>query len=262
MSTGFITAFWSPKGGVGKTVLAVAAAMYLSQHRKTVLVDGNADNPDLVSLLQCPPEPNVTTWSGGRLEEELVRLSSSLLVLPGPKHLVDERVLTKERMESVLLALREAGLAVVVDLTCGLRDSTLVALDLADRVAVPVTLDLLSVSPLGRLVREQEFLQFPFEKFRLVVNRYSDTREILVEDLEEYNVCPVAGVVPSYRAAAAAINRFDCAEALGPASPIGKAMSTLAPSLFSIDELPAQPLQGESRGLMAMLKTFGRKELR
>jgi Flp pilus assembly CpaE family ATPase len=236
MSSGFIVVTWSPKGGVGKTMLAVATALQCAQVRKTVLVDGNPDNADLVSLLQCPNVPNISTWPGeveqNAVEQHLVRRSSRLFLLPGPTRYVDEGVFTKDVMEHVLRTLRGAGMAVVVDLSSSLRDSTLMALDLADRILVPATLDLLSLTPLIRLAKEQDFLQLPLHKFRLVINRYTDTKEITAEDVREHSFCPVSGTIPSSRAVAAAINRGECESALGPASPIGKALSGFLPELL------------------------------
>lgn len=254
MGSGFIVATWSPKGGVGKTLLAVAVALQSAQRQKTVLVDGNADNPDLVSLLQCPNTPNISTWPAGvesnAVEQFLVRRSSRLFVLPGPSRYVDEGVFTKEVMEVALRALRNAGMGVVVDLSSSLRDSTLVALDLADRVLIPVTLDLLSLTPLIRIAKEQDLLQLPLHKFRLVINRFTDTKEITTDDVRDHSFCPVSGVIPSSRAVAGAVNRGDYELALGPASPIGKALGGFFEDLVpTLNEAGGAGLLGKLRAL-------------
>ncbi len=233
MSKGFVVAVWSPKGGVGKTVIAVALSQLLAEKQRTVLVDGNADNPDLVTLLQCASRPNIGTFpaevGADALESVLVRRTSRLYVLPGPTRFIDEKVLSYPAMETALQTLRNAGMAVVVDLSCSLRDSTLIALDMADRIIVPVTLDLLSLTPVKRLAKELDFLNLPPQKFRVVINRMTDTREITPDDIRTFSPFPVAAMLPSARAVAAAINRGECEAALAPSSPIGKAMArTLA----------------------------------
>lgn len=237
MSSGFIIAVWSPKGGVGKTLLAASIGLQLAQKQRTVVVDGNPDNPDMTIMLQSPGNPSICNWPGTvkeGIEEHLVRRSSRLFLLPGPARYVDEGVLTKDLMESALCSLRDAGMAVVVDLSCGLRDSTLISLLLADCIVIPVTLDLLSIIPLVRLGKEQGILDLPRAKFRVVVNRHTDTREITAEDIHEHAGCPVVGAIPSSRAAASAINLGNYEAALGPSSSIGKALGGFLSELLPV----------------------------
>lgn len=238
MAKGFVVAVWSPKGGVGKTVVAVALSLLLADKQKTVLVDGNADNPDLVTLLQCPSLPNIGTFpaeaEAAEIESALVRRSSRFFVLPGPTRFIDEKVLSYPAMETALQSLRNAGMAVVVDLSSSLRDSTLIALDMADRIIVPVTLDLLSLTPVKRLAKELDFLNLSPQKFRVLINRMTDTREITPDDIKTFSPFPVAGTLPSVRSVAAAINRGEFEAALAPASPIGKAMARTLTDLVPV----------------------------
>lgn len=232
-------AIWSPKGGVGKSILAVALALKLAERQRTVLIDGNADNPDLVSLLQCPGHPNVTGWAApadpNQVESLLVRHSNRLWVLPGPPRYVEESSLSGPAMESILDTCRRAKFTAVVDLGSPLRDSTVAALDQVDRVLVPVTLDLLAVAPLRRLSRELDLLRLPESKFRVVINRHTNTREITAEDVRDFSDFPVEGIIPSARELAAAVNRGEVGTALAGETPVGKAVAKLAEPLFEAD---------------------------
>lgn len=255
MAEGAVIALWSPKGGVGKTLLSAALALRLAERHRTVIVDGDADCPDLVSLLQSPSLPNIGTWPGvvepNRVEEHLVRRSSRLFFLPGPSRFIDEAVLSGDAMEAALGSLAAAGMLVVVDCSTNLRDSTLVALDMADHILLPVTLDLLALTPLRRVERELEVLRLPASKFRVVINRVTDTKEITPDDVRELSPFPVIAQVPSSRQAAQAVNRGDLEAAVGPASAIGKAVSALAAQLFPGEEArsrePAPTLLGRLR---------------
>ncbi|HEY8345674.1 MAG TPA: hypothetical protein VIL07_00125 [Symbiobacteriaceae bacterium] len=233
-------ALWSPKGGVGKSVLAAALALKLAERQPTVLIDGNPENPDVTSLLRVPGYPNVTSWTppSGRaeLESRLVRHSNRLWVLPGPPRYVEEGALTGPVMESVLEACIGAGFTVVVDLGVSLRDSTVAALDRVDRVLIPVTPDLLAVAPLRRIRAELDLLRMPESKFRVVVNRLTNSGEITLEDIEAFSDFAVAGVVPHSPELAAAVNRGEFALALGADTPVGRAVASLTAPL--LDEEP------------------------
>jgi pilus assembly protein CpaE len=230
-------AVWSPKGGVGKSILAVALALKLAEQQRTVLIDGNADNPDLVSLLQCPGHPNVTGWAEspdpGQVESMLVRHSNRLWVLPGPQRYVEEASLSGPVMESILDTCVAAGMTVVVDLGSALRDSTIAALDRVDRIFVPVTLDLLSLAPLKRLHRELELLRLPASKFRVIINRHTNTREITADDVHEFSEFPIDGIIPSAKELAAAVNRGQAGVALSGTSLVGRAIAKLAEPLMA-----------------------------
>jgi len=264
VTKGLVIALWSPKGGVGKTLLSVAIALRLSERQRTAIVDGNADNPDLVTLLQSASLPNIGTWPGRvapeDVENHLVRWTSRLFVLPGPTRFIDEAVLSADVMDAALRSLTEAGLHVVVDLSAGLRDSTLVALDLADWVLVPVTPDLLALTPLKRVARELDFLKLPAGKFRVVVNREADGQEIGTADIRELSPFPVLGAVPSSRQAAQAINRGDLQAALSVTTPVGRAAQALLRGIVE-SEAPPQPMTSPfGAGLLARLWPIAGRE--
>lgn len=264
MAKGLVIALWSPKGGVGKTLLSVAIALRLSERQRTAIIDGNADNPDLVTLLQSSSLPNIGTWPGRvapeEVEDHLVRWTSRLFVLPGPTRFIDEAVLSGEAMEAAVRSLSEAGLHVVVDLSAGLRDSTLVALDLADWVLLPVTPDLLALTPLRRVARELDFLKLPAGKFRVVVNREAEGQEISPVDIRELSPFPVLGAVPSSRQTAQAINRGDLQAALAASTPVGKAVAAVLRGIVETEPSPQPAASAFGAGLLARLWPIAGRE--
>ncbi len=254
-------AVWSPKGGVGKSVLSVALALRLAERRRTLLVDGNPDNPDIASLLQCPRTPNVTGWveagESADLEQRCVRYSANLWVLPGPMRYSEADSFDGPVMETVLQAAREEQITVVIDLGTSLRNSTVVALDQVDQVLVPVTLDLLSLAPLKRLARELELWQLPKSKFSVLINRQTGTREITVEDVQDFSEFPVVGVVPSSRELAEAVNQGQLAAALTRGSPVATAVEKLLSNSGSGEARAPGVRKGLLSGLLSGFRKGG-----
>lgn len=254
-------AVWSPKGGVGKSVIAVALALKLATRQRTVLVDGNADNPDLVTLLQCPGHPNVTSWvtatDPSQVESMLVRHSNWLWTLPGPPRYVEESSLSGPVMESILDLCLRAKMTVVVDLGSALRDSTVAALDRVDRVLIPVTLDLMSVAPLRRLSRELDLLRLPESKFRVVVNRHTSSREITLDDIRAFSDFQIEGVIPSAKELAASINRGEIGAALSGDSPVARAMAKLAEPMIDGAVIPPTERKAGLSGLIPSFRKGG-----
>jgi MinD-like ATPase involved in chromosome partitioning or flagellar assembly len=265
---GPVIAVWSPKGGVGKTLIACGLAMHLVRRCAggAVLVDLDADKAEVAPLLQCSSRPSILEFPaetypepGGR---SLVTLPGGLAVLPGPGRLVDEGLVTRDLAERVLTALLRKEQAVVIDLGTTLRDSTLVTLDRASAVLLIVTPDLLSIYPARRFALEAELIGLDPAKFRLVVNRASPQQSIPMAEIADLVPIKGAGRLPSLPGLANAVNSGLTSTTMRQNTEFAIAIQSLADQLSfagvprSPLALPAQLLR--SAGLLPILKRWWR----
>jgi pilus assembly protein CpaE len=204
---GPLIAIWSPKGGVGKTVIAAGLAMHVGRwsNTSTLLIDLDAGKADVAPLLQTGMRPNILDYPSG--DGRTVKHPSGLQVLPGPARLIDEGLVTGALTEAVLQKARSQYSTIILDLDGDLRDSTVVAMEKADAVLLVVTPDLLSLYPARRFVQEADLIGISLAKFRLVINRATERQEIPEAEIQNLIGLPLVGQIPNLPGLAASINR-------------------------------------------------------
>jgi pilus assembly protein CpaE len=238
-------AVFSPKGGVGKTMVAAGLALVLGRHNRPMgawLVDLAAAGGDAAAILGCQERRSLLEWLRAEqagdpaAAEQLVIHPAGLRVLPAPPRLVDEGAVTQAVAQGVLDALGERGGPVVADLGSTLRDSTLVAMERAKWVLLVVTPDLLAVRAARKFTQDLPCLHLDESRFRLVVNRLSRRGDVGLEEILDLVPLPLAGTLPSSPAVAGAVNRGELAQAVTQGE-FGRGLAALAaavaPSLFA-----------------------------
>lgn len=202
-----VIAVWSPKGGVGKTLIATGLAMQLQRRCPggALLLDLDAGKADVAALLKVSLRPSVLEFAGA--EGRAVVSPGGLKVVPGPTRLIDEGLVTAEVAMQALIRASEAAAAVVVDLDSDLRDSTVVGLEQADAVLLVTTPDLLSIYGCRRFTQEAESVGFDLSRFRLVINQVSEEQEIPQAEIVSLAGVPLAGTIPDMPGLSSAINR-------------------------------------------------------
>lgn len=203
---GPVIAVWSPKGGVGKTLIAAGLAMHLARRcpEPTLLIDLDAAKADIAPLLQMPLRPSVLDYAAG---QGTLSHPAGLRVVPGPARLVDEGLVTGELAQAVLKRAAADGGAVVADLSAALRDTTVVTMERANAVLLVTTPDLLSIFAARRFVQEAELIDLDLSRFRLVINRVTARQAVPDAEIRDLVGLPVAGRIPSLPGLAAAVNQ-------------------------------------------------------
>jgi pilus assembly protein CpaE len=191
---GTIVAVFSPKGGVGRTTvavnLAVAAATELG--KKVIVVDASFQFGDVAVLLNLNPKNK----SMAELVQELdsshdaeavdtytTSHSSGITALLAPASPEMAELITPAGVKHVLEILRQRYDLVVVDCTAWFNDTTLGILDLADVVLTVLTLEITSIKNIRLFLEVAEQLGYE-NKIRLVLNRADTTLGIRVADVE------------------------------------------------------------------------------
>jgi len=194
-SEGQIVAIFSPKGGVGRTTvavnLAVAAATELG--RKVVVMDGSFQFGDVGVLLNLNPKsksiadliPEIE--AGGEVDSTglfVVDHSSGIRALLAPPSPEMAEMITPAGVKRVLEALRRDHEVVIVDCTSYFNDTTLAILDAADVILTMLSLEITSIKNIRLFLEVTEQLGYEAGKVRLVLNRADSTLGIRVSDVE------------------------------------------------------------------------------
>jgi pilus assembly protein CpaE len=193
---GQIIAVFSPKGGVGRTTvavnLAVAAATELG--KKVVLVDGSFQfgdvgvllnlNPKNKSIADLAPELDQAGHEVESIDTFVINHSAGIRVLLAPPTPEMAELIKPDGVKRVLEALRMTHDLVVVDCTAFFNDTTLAILDAADTILTMLSLEITSIKNMRLFLEVADQLGYEGGKVRLVLNRADSALGIKVTDVE------------------------------------------------------------------------------
>jgi pilus assembly protein CpaE len=191
---GLVVAVFSPKGGVGRTTvavnLAVAAATELG--KRVVIVDGSFQFGDVGVLLNLNPRgksiadlaPELEAGEVESLDSFVINHSAGVRVLLAPPSPEMAELVTPSGIKKVLEGLRHDHELVVVDCTAYFNDTTLAILDSADIILTMLSLEITSIKNMRLFLEVAEQLGYESGKVRLVLNRADSTLGIRVADVE------------------------------------------------------------------------------
>ncbi|HJX67410.1 MAG TPA: response regulator [Candidatus Limnocylindrales bacterium] len=251
---GQVVAVFSPKGGVGRTTiavnLAVAAASELG--KKVTLVDASFQFGDVAVLLNLNPKDKSMAElvpqldAGGdpdSVEAYTQTHSSGMRVLLAPPSPEMAELITPAGVKHVIEILRQRNELVVVDCAAWFNDTTLGILDLADIVLTVLTLEITSIKNTRLFLEVAEQLGYA-HKVRLVLNRADTTLGIRVADVEHSIGRKVDHtIVSDGRAVVYALNRGVPFVLSNRESQVSQDVFRLAASIVGSPE----PLEEESR---------------
>ena len=192
---GKVIAFFSPKGGVGRTTMAVNTAVALANDldKKVVLVDASFQFGDVGVLLNLNPKnmsvadlvPEIeSSGEVDSLDTFLINHTAGIRVLLAPPSPEMAELITPAVIKKVLEALRAEHDYVFVDCAAGINDTTLAVLDMADQIMTMLTLEITSIKNMRLFLEVAEQLGYEAGKVKLVLNRADSTLGIRVADVE------------------------------------------------------------------------------
>ncbi len=191
---GKVVSFFSPKGGVGRTTLAVnfAVAAKTELNMRVALVDGGLQFGDVGVLLNLNPKNQsiadvAREMAGGdleTLESTLVEHSTGVRVLMAPPSPEMAELVTPDHLSRIVAALRTTHDLVVVDSSPLLQDVTLAFLDQSDVVFAVLTLEITNIKNMRQFLALTDQLGYPEDKVQLLLNRADSGYGIRQQDVE------------------------------------------------------------------------------
>lgn len=213
---GLVFTVFSTKGGVGKTTLAVnlAAALAARAKKRVALLDLDLEFGCIASMSGLKPAHTIADlcrYEGPLtvdvLQQVMLTQQGGLVsILPAPLSPeqaaeVDgegRRQKDRDYIGEILRLAREAFDYVIIDTASNFRETTMSALDAADKILLVAAPDIPTLHNTAKcldilLLR----LQYPREKVALVLNRADSTIGLSAEDIARSLDCPVAHYIPS-----------------------------------------------------------------
>jgi pilus assembly protein CpaE len=191
---GQVVAIFSPKGGVGRTTIAVNMALAASTElgKSVVLVDGSFQFGDVGVLLNLNPKnksiadlvPELEAGEPESLDTFVINHSAGIRVLLAPPSPEMAELITPTAVKRVLDALRRQADLVIVDCTSWFNETTLAILDAADTVLTILSLEITSIKNMRLFLEVADQLGYEHGKVKLVLNRADSSLGIRVTDVE------------------------------------------------------------------------------
>ena len=190
---GMVVAVFSPKGGVGRTTIAVNLAVAAATlGRKVALMDAAFQFGDVGVLLNLNPKnksiadllPEIEAGEPESIDTFVIDHSSGIRVLLAPPSPEQAELISAPSVRRVVERLRTDHDLVIVDCPAAFNDATLAILDSADLILTLLSLEITSVKNMRLFLEVAEQLGYGPEKVRLVLNRADSTLGIRVADVE------------------------------------------------------------------------------
>jgi pilus assembly protein CpaE len=213
---GHVITVFSPKGGIGKTVLSTnLAAMLAAEYgRRTLLVDLDLQFGDTAILLGLQPEKTLhdLVSAPGELDPEKLAgyatsHSSGIDVLPAPLLPQEADLISDAKLAELLQVARATYDDIVVDSAPFLHGPILTALDQTSDLLVVCSAEVPALKDVNLSLNTLSLLGFPREKIRLVVNNAHQKGGLKRSEIEETLGYEVTAEIPNDKAVAESVNR-------------------------------------------------------
>ena len=267
-----ITVF-SPKGGVGKTTLAVNLAIALSEKgsKRVCVVDLDLGFGDIAITLQLIPARTMADaihFESGLdfavLEPLLTPHGSGISALVAPVQ-PDAKDSIPPALVGRILSLLKANFDyVVVDTSPTFDEFVLQAFDETDQLLLVTTLDVPTLKNVKIAVETLDLLNFPKPRRHLVLNRADDKVGLSPDEVESTLAMKIEVPIPTSSQVANATNSGEPIAAALPKHPVSQAVSRLAQSFDSppVADEPAAPTSRGGARVAAPKRGFLRRNSR
>ncbi|MEX1006561.1 MAG: P-loop NTPase [Acidimicrobiia bacterium] len=238
---GRLIVVFSPKGGVGKTCIAinVAVAMAIRSANPVVLVDADLQFGDVSVMLGLPPQHTVLDAAAAAQygDVELVqtlaaRHESGLLVLPAPIEPMPTDAMLPGEMVNICGALQAMAGHVIVDLPSVFNEYVLALIEAADEVLLVGSMDIPSIKNLKIGMQTLDLNALAGSKLRLVLNHANAKVKLDVKEIERVLGLSANFAVPDDLAVPMSVNAGVPVLLDDPKAPVARALDRIAESLL------------------------------
>jgi pilus assembly protein CpaE len=239
-SQGRIIVVYSPKGGTGRTTIAVnlAIALRTSEETKVAVVDGNLRYGDVVAFFSEQAKTTVSDLApnADELDDDFIRSvvvsnrASGVDILAAPPRPEMADQITGEQFSKILTYLKRIYTYIIVDSTSELTEAVQGAIEVADLTVLITTQDIPAIKDANLFLVLADALGIRRDNIMFIMNKFDKQIRIMPERIGQTLRQEVVSVVPfDYKIVTDSVNRgvpfmLDS----GKTQPIGKSISQLA----------------------------------
>jgi len=271
VSGGKLITVFSPKGGVGKTTLAVNLAIGLADHgnKRVCLVDLDLGFGDIAITLQLFPArtladavPMEAGLDIGLLETLLTAHRDEVYALVAPVQPDAKDSIPASLIGKVLRLLKSSFDYVVVDTSPSFDEHVLAAFDETDELLLVATLDVPTLKNVKIAAETLDLLNFPKPQRRLVLNRADEKVGLSPEKVESTLDMKIDTAIPTSIQVANSTNSGEPILGILPRHAVSRAIAGLAATLVGkssgADSIPAPRASRAAPPRRALLRRNGR----
>lgn len=192
-SSAKIITYFSSKGGVGKSALALNNAVVLSKdfNKKILLIDLDLQFGDISMMVNQYSKKNILDIidegqcdSYENIKSYLYKYNDNLDILFAPTKPEASEYITKESIEKIITNCEKKYDVIIIDTGINFNDSTLYVLDIAKDILYVSTMDIISLKNTKLGLQVMQSLNYEKDKVKLVINRCTSSYGINKSDVE------------------------------------------------------------------------------
>jgi pilus assembly protein CpaE len=208
-----VVACYSPKGGVGKTTVAVNLACSLAAlNKKVALIDLNLQFGNVGVYLDIPKGDTIAdmveerTFELSTVKSYLIRHQSGVMVMLSSSSPEYAELIRPEHIEAILSTIRPEFDYVILDMGSTLGDCAVSAFETSDIIFLVVNEDIAALHDVKRSIKVLEALNLQ-DKIKVIVNK-GGISTIRMKDISSLlEMHPVLVVPYDLKSAMMAVNR-------------------------------------------------------
>lgn len=262
-----VFAIFSPKGGVGKSVITanLAVEVFKRTHKRVLIVDLDLQFGDIALLLNVAPKSSIAhiaelsppTMDGDFVESHISDSASGVRILAAPLKPEYAEVVTPKVIKDVLEVVKDLYDYIFIDTVPSFGPEVLVALDASDEIFLIVAPDFLALKNVTLGLAVMDTLNYPPNKVHLVLNRAQSLSAIKLKDAEKGLQRKILAEIPSDgEIVVGSVNRGQPLVLSHPSSPVAKAIAELADRIIGNED---EDGKGEQKGKGILRGVFGKR---
>lgn len=191
---GRVITIFSPRGGVGKTVLVTNLALALATNKelKIAIVDGSLQFGDVAMLLNVTPKASIADMvtdiehlDESVLNRYMLSFNENTRILPAPFQPEKAENVTSNHVTEIIKLLKKHFDFIVIDTASILNDVTLTILDVSDLLLMLSAPDITTTKNVRLSLETLSTLGCPQDKIALVLNRANAKAGLDLPAMEE-----------------------------------------------------------------------------